>query len=71
MMKILILMAAVSGVMFIITMSLNMAKNSGIDEQRMAEYEIILEDKENDQKIASRPDDDADTLLDRMRSQND
>lgn len=64
----------VTGVVFIlsmIAMAFNMAKQKGIDEQRMTQYEIVLEDKENDQEIASRPDDDASDLLDRMRTEND
>ena len=64
----------VTGVVFIlsmIAMAFNMAKQRGIDEQRMTNYEIVLEDKENDQEIASRPDDDAIDLLERMRTEND
>jgi hypothetical protein len=48
-----------------------MAKQSGIDEQQMTHYEVLLEDKENDQEIVSRPDDDANDLLERMRDEND
>ena len=52
-------------------MAFNLAKQTGIDEQRMTQYEIVLKDKENDQEITSRPDDDANVLLERMRTEND
>lgn len=70
-MKLWILITGIILVFSMIAMVLNMAKQKGIDEQRMNQYEIILEDKENDQEIASRPDDDASDLLERMRTEND
>ena len=66
-----IIFAAVAFLLSIFAMAFNLAKQTGIDEQRMTQYEIVLKDKENDQEITSRPDDDANVLLERMRTEND
>lgn len=70
-MQLWILVVGFGLVLSIFAMAFNMSKQTGIDEQRMTQYEIVLEDKENDQEIASRPDDDANGLLERMRTEND
>jgi len=66
-----ILITGFVAILSIIAFAFNMAKQKGIDEQKMTHYEIVLKDKENDQEIASRPDNDASDLLERMRTEND
>ena len=70
-MQLWILIVGFALVLSIVAMAFNMAKQTGIDEQRMTQYEIVLEDKENDQDISARPDHDAGDLLERMRTEND
>lgn len=70
-MQLWILIVGFALVLSIVAMAFNMAKQTGIDEQRMTQYEIVLEDKENDQEISARPDNDAGDLLERMRTEND
>lgn len=55
----------------IIATAFHLAKQSGVEKQRMVEHVVIIEDKKNDAKIAARADSRTDDLLERMRTEND
>ena len=70
-MKMFLIIAASGLVLAIVIMWFNIAKEKGKDEQKLTQFEILLKDKENDQKIAARPPRHANDLLIRMRAEND
>lgn len=69
-MKMLVLIASFCLISALMVVLFNFVKQKGVDQQKLTQFELLLEDKENDQKISSGPIIDSSDLLIRMRTEN-